>query len=167
MRYHVAYFQDCAYAAMVCVVAVDAPSKAEAAEHYVSLARELDPTLAVQPAYGRESIEEIHEPGEDAEDCPLCESTRVDLAADRHITTHRPPQGMLRGRLSRMSCSSGNTAKLLAYENRDRLDRIKKRLNAQERLLVTLTGAVRATMRGKDPVWDQAVVAALQELKDA
>ena len=80
MRYHVAYFQCCSYAAMVCVVAVDAPSKAEAAEHYVSLARELDPTLAVQPAYGRESVEEVHEPGEGAGDCPLCIKPAANMA---------------------------------------------------------------------------------------
>ncbi len=83
-RYHVSYFQDCAYAAMVCVVAVDACSEQEAREHYPSLAQENEDNfrdhpkgyarkLSIQPAYGDNSIEEIHLAGENPDgDCPLC-----------------------------------------------------------------------------------------------
>ncbi len=82
--YHVAYFQDCAYAAMVCVVAVTASSEEEAREHYPALAQENEENfkdhpkgyakhLAIQPAYGDRSIEEIHLAGENPDGaCPLC-----------------------------------------------------------------------------------------------
>ncbi len=83
-RSHVAYFQDCAYAAMVCTVAVDACSEQEAREHYPSLAQENEDNfrdhpkgyarrLSIQPAYGDNSIKEIHLAGENPDGaCPLC-----------------------------------------------------------------------------------------------